>query len=286
MAKLQKGYIVHTKSQKIYGWLAFIALFVCGMMVGIGFNEHKPIKTDVVQWDATKCFHLQNLMTHNETTAEKLAELNKLYAEYCTNVKKNVKPEVKKEDTASKKTCELVEEIQLRELYDENSGNIEHHRANVRVYEILVQHGCPENEEKYRTAIAREMEIIDALSGQQNLMSTCEQIEASLFGRLPHGGAELNSDERIERAKIYANLSERGCPENSQKYVALAQQELEIARALQDDKFSEDDTIEVVETYKRLNMQAAAQEIFDVAKKLTNPAIDFILEVEKIINEQ
>ena len=66
----------------------------------------------------------------------------------------------------------------------------------------------------------------------------------------------------------------------------MAQQELEIARALQDDKFSEDDTIEVVETYKRLNMQAAAQEIFDVAKKLTNPAIDFILEVEKIINEQ
>ena len=138
MAK--QGYIVHTKSQKILGWLAFIALFICGVMVGIGFNEHKPIKTDVVQWDATKCFHLQNLMTHNETTAEKLAELNKLYAEYCTNVKKNVKPEVKKEDTASKKTCELVEEIQLRELYDENSGNIEHHRANVRVYENLFQY--------------------------------------------------------------------------------------------------------------------------------------------------
>ena len=37
-------------------------------------------------------------------------------------------------------------------------------------------------------------------------------------------------------------------------------------------KFSENDTIEVVETYKRLNMQAAAQEIFDVAKKLTNHA--------------
>ena len=192
-------------------------------------------------------------------------------------------PYVKKEDTASKKTCELVEEIQLRELYDENSGNIEHHRANVRVYEILVQHGCPENEEKYRTAIAREMEIIDALSGQQNLMSTCEQIEVALLEQLPDGNY---SDNRIDRAKIYANLSERGCPENSQKYVALAQQELEIARALQDDKFSENDTIEVVETYKRLNMQAAAQEIFDVAKKLTNPAIDFILEVEKIINEQ
>ena len=92
--------------------------------------------------------------------------------------------------------------------------------------------------------------------------------------------------DRINRAKIYANLSERGCPENAQKFVELAKHELEIARALEDDMFSESETIEVVETYKRLNMQAAAEEIFETAKKLTNPAIDFILEVEKIINEQ
>ena len=82
-------------------------------------------------------------------------------------------------------------------------------------------------------------------------------------------------------------MSERGCAENSAKYVELAKQELEIARALEDDRFDNGETIiEVVETYKRLNMQAAAEEIFETAKKLTNPAIDFILEVEKIINEQ
>lgn len=239
MAKLQKGYIVHTKSQKIYGWLAFIALFICGMMVGMGMSQQHALSKQNVG--------------HTTQSRE------------------------------SKKTCAVIEEIQLGWLVDENSPIVQDHQSNLRVYEILVQHGCPENQDKYRTAIAREMEIIDALSGQQNLMSTCEQIEVALLEQLPDGNY---SDNRIDRAKIYANLSERGCPENSQKYVALAQQELEIARALQDDKFSEDDTIEVVETYKRLNMQAAAQEIFDVAKKLTNPAIDFILEVEKIINEQ
>lgn len=239
MAKLQKGYIVHTKSQKIYGWLAFIALFVCGMMVGMGMSQQHALSKQNVD--------------HTTQSRE------------------------------SKKTCAVIEEIQLGWLVDENSPSVQDHQSNLRVYEILVQHGCSENQEKYRTAIAREMEIIDALSGQQNLMSTCEQIEVALLEQLPDGNY---SDNRIDRAKIYANLSERGCPENSQKYVNLAQQELEIARALQDDKFSEDDTIEVVETYKRLNMQAAAQEIFDVAKKLTNPAIDFILEVEKIINEQ
>ena len=98
--------------------------------------------------------------------------------------------------------------------------------------------------------------------------------------------ANNNVENRILRAKIYANLSERGCPENSEKFVEYAKAELDIARALQDDEFNKQDTIEVVETYKRLNMQAAAQEFFDVAKKLTDPAIDFVLQVEKIINEQ
>ncbi len=244
MAKVKKGFVaVHTKSQIVFGWLAFIALFVCGVMVGIGWSD------------------------------------------------KNVKPDsglvqVVQNEQSQKETCTVIEEIQLRWLTDESSDDVHAHQANLRIYETLFQHGCPENQAKYRTAIAREMEIISALNGQQNPKSTCQQIEASLLGRLPHGGAELNSDERIERAKIYANLSERGCSENSQKYVALAQQELEIARALTDDEFNQSETIEVVETYKRLNMQAAAQEIFETAKKLTNPAIDFILEVEKIINEQ
>ncbi len=120
----------------------------------------------------------------------------------------------------------------------------------------------------------------------QETKQTCTLIEESLLVRLPNGDEFASSDDRIERAKIYANLSERGCPENQQKYYDLAKQELEIARAINDDEFSKTDTIEVVETYKRLNMQAAAQEIFETAKKLTNPAIDFILEVEKIINEQ
>ncbi|MBE6459837.1 MAG: hypothetical protein E7009_02525 [Alphaproteobacteria bacterium] len=119
-------------------------------------------------------------------------------------------------------------------------------------------------------------------SGKQ----TCTLIEESLLVRLPEGDEFASSYDRIERAKIYANLSERGCAENAQKYHDLAKQELAIARALQDDEFSQTDTIEVVETYKRLNMQAAAEEIFETAKKLTNPTIDFILAVEQIINEQ
>lgn len=113
--------------------------------------------------------------------------------------------------------------------------------------------------------------------------SVCAEIERLLARHLPVASDDV--DDRIDRAKIYASMAERGCPENADAYVELARQELEIARAIEDDDFSHEETIDVVETYKRLNMQAAAEEIFEKAKKLTNPAIDFILQVEQIINE-
>ena len=131
-----------------------------------------------------------------------------------------------------------------------------------------------------------ERPVVEELPEEPVPQKTCEMIEDSLEAYLPHADKYADSDIRIERAKIYAQLSERGCPENSEKYVALAKQELEIARALQDDKLDQEATVEVVETYKRLNMQAAAEEIIETAKKLTNPAIDFILEVEKVFNEK
>lgn len=118
---------------------------------------------------------------------------------------------------------------------------------------------------------------------EPDVQSVCGEVERLLLQRLP--AADDDADDRIDRAKIYANLAERGCPENSETYVELARAELEIARAIENDDFDHEETIEVVETYKRLNMQAAAEEIFEKAKKLTDPAIDFILQVEKIINE-
>jgi len=111
----------------------------------------------------------------------------------------------------------------------------------------------------------------------------CGEVERLLARHLP--AASDNVEDRIERAKIYTSMAERGCVENMDTYVELAAQELDIARAIDDDNFNRQETIDIVETYKRLNMKAAAQEIFEKAKKLTDPAIDFIIQVEKIINE-
>lgn len=121
---------------------------------------------------------------------------------------------------------------------------------------------------------------------EQKLPETaCGKIEMLLKERLHNVGIP-DAEAHIDNAKIYANLSERGCAENSQKYKELAKQELEIARALNDDNLrNQEDSIEIVETYKRLQMQAEAERMIEKAKKLTNPAIDFIIQLEKIIEE-
>lgn len=115
--------------------------------------------------------------------------------------------------------------------------------------------------------------------------TTCEKIESLLVGRLLPVDAS-DSESHVENAKIFATLSEKGCPENTEDYKTLAKQELEIARALNDDSLDDkQESVEIVETYKRLQMQAEAERMIEKAKKLTNPAIDFIIQLEKIIEE-
>ena len=67
----------------------------------------------------------------------------------------------------------------------------------------------------------------------------------------------------------------------------MAKSELEIARALNDDNLDDvEESVEIVETYKRIQMQAEAERMIEKAKKLTNPAIDFIIQLERIIEEE
>ena len=223
--KIQKS-VPGGRAQRALSVVALIGLVACGVMIGMGVARNRAeVASDtgmhMTEWN---CRDIINRMTARDTSAEQLAELNKIYNDNCAG-RVFDKPVVKEE-----------------------------------VKDVAVQE-----------------------EGEQ-LKETCVVVEEALLDNLPF--ARNTPDTRIERAKIYANLSERGCPENSAKYVEMAKQELAVARALEDDKFDEYETVEVVETYKRLNMQAAAEEIFETAKKLTDPAIDFIIQVEKIINEQ
>ncbi|MFQ6739208.1 MAG: hypothetical protein ACLRFJ_00870 [Alphaproteobacteria bacterium] len=188
-------------------------------------------------------------------------------------------------ESVADKTCDMVEKVLEPRLEPTKNANTDDHEWNIRVYNKLIKYGCAENVQKYSDLLEREKTLLNALQFDivDDNSRVCEKIESEmLIGICDRCGG---TERHLDNAKVYSILAERGCPENSQKYVDLAKQEIAIARALEDDKFSEGETLEVVETYKRINMQAAAEEVFEKAKQLTNPAIDFILQVEKIINE-
>lgn len=285
--------------QKIYGIIALVGLFACGVMIGVAINGGGRVKESDMAYAQCQDLMMDITMLNycrSDPTDDCIAKLNSLTAVFAKNCAGRTfevddpKPAQNPENTADKKTCEVIEDLLKDSLSDENDNYPGNHERNIDVYKKLVKNGCPENTEKYQALILREQEILAALTGQASSENTqtCAEIERLLAGRVVTCGNYRNAYHAecyINNAKIYANMSERGCPENSQKYVDLAAKELEIARALQDDKFSESDTIEVVETYKRLEMKQAANEILDKVQKLTDPAIDFILQVQKIIEE-
>lgn len=116
---------------------------------------------------------------------------------------------------------------------------------------------------------------------------TCMKIEALLNGRLDYSDADSDeSVKHIQRANVYSALSEHGCTENADKYKTLALYEIEIARALSDDKYLEHyEVMDIVATYKNLDMEQEARQFVDTIKRITTPAVEFIQAVEKIIEE-
>ena len=289
MKNTKQGRIVHTRGQVFAGWIAFILLFVCGIMVGVGLNKKQTevaSNTSIIQMSEDHCNKIAYQMTSDlSTSAEKLVELQKIYSENCAGRKKKeekAKSE-NKENVEPKETCEIIEDLLLKRIYPEDTSDIDKHEANIAVYEKLIMNGCSENQMKYHKQSERERKIVAALQQSGTQDQTCEQIEDIISEGILYGSHDYET--RIRNAAIYAQLSERGCAENSQKYADLAKQELEIARAIQDDRLFEYDAIEVASIYKRLNMQAAAQEFLDTLKGFVDPTVNFILEIEKIVNK-
>ena len=239
-----------SRSQKIWGVIALAGLFACGWMVGVSVNA---LRADAAA----------DVAVAEEAPVVPLVE-------------------------TPRRNCEIVEELLWERVGSHISTNDTD--AETAFLNMMYNNGCPENRDAYQQKLnalgmVKKFENVMAKdsANTQNPGRTCTKIEQEVSGQLCNNCPD--AEGHIQNAKVYAKLSERGCPENSEKYVALARQELELARALRDDEFSDYDTIDVVETYKRLHMQAAAEDVINKVKKLTNPAIDFILELEKIINE-
>lgn len=133
------------------------------------------------------------------------------------------------------------------------------------------------------------IEVVQVSTDSENVATdnkpTCVVIQELLANRI-YPENEPDYVRHLLNASTYSTMAERGCPENAEKYKEMALREIEIATALQGEEDMEMyDTEIVIDTYKKLNMQREAQEFLNKVQKLTDPAIDFILKMEKIINE-
>lgn len=115
---------------------------------------------------------------------------------------------------------------------------------------------------------------------------TCARIEKLLLQRINNNAG--SADDFMFNANTYASMVEYGCPENADVYRSKAIENIEIANALSDGAvgvYNPGETEYVIDTYKKLDMQNQAREFLNKVQKLTDPAIDFILKMEQIINE-
>ena len=283
------------KKYRVYGAIGMIALFLMGALVGFILNGSDRINHSIMT--ESQCKELSSKMWSaiNNNRYEEIGMLNKIYSENCLDRVFEQPQQKVEEKKLPESNCEAVEELVLQELEDENSTDWQTHLYNSEVYQKLIDKGCESNKEKYWKLKMRSLQLLQGLNpdytmqhGFSDKTPACQKIETVLKRRL-YEFDNPDAPAHIDNAKIYANLSERGCQQNSGKYKDLAKQELEIARALNDDKMEnpqeKEESVEIVETYKRLQMQAEAERMIEKAKKLTNPAIDFIIQLERIIEE-
>lgn len=157
-----------------------------------------------------------------------------------------------------------------------NEGNIDALRDLNEAYSS----GCAG-----RLVIIEKSTPVQVSEQQPKIMATCSRIEQLLKERL-FSEDSVEAWKHASNAYTYSTLAEKGCAENADMYKTLALREIEITTALQPEENLGTREVEtVIDAYKKLDMQREAQAFLDKVEKLSEPAIDFILKMEKIINE-
>ncbi len=234
------------RSQKIWAWLVLIGIFVCGMMTGVSIWGYR-----------------------HAHTAD-----SGVYSE-------NLSPCQMREKA-------LVVQI-VPDIDDAQFDAADAHKRNADVYDNLMRWGCAENKKKYEELRDAEFSVFDVLkrangSRPEDQDKPCLVIERTLMEYI---NTCRGSDCHLYNAEVYSKMAEDGCQENSEKYKQMALNELQIAEGVRvkDGELSEDDVRTTVNTYKKLQMQNEARKYIKKAEKLINPGVDFIMELQRVIEE-
>jgi len=241
-----------TRRQKVFAWFVLIGIFVCGMMTGVSLWGYK---------------HL------NKPEAGK--------AGLVESVKQAVESKIM--------PCHVKEEA-LLQMITEND-----HLYNVRVYERLEKIGCEKNRSKFASLVKSEQELADAvryikynevMPDDPNNAEPCEIIEKTLLGSISND-CGLSAECHSYNAEVYAKMAEDGCAKNKEFNTQKALNEIQIAEGVRvrDGELSESEVKNTVNTYKKLQMQNEARRYIKKAEKLINPGVDFIMELQRVIEE-
>lgn len=242
----------YSRRQKILMWFVFIGIFICGMMAGAFLWQKKTIYT----------------------ADSKLSNAKKIEM----FVERNTMP------------CSVKEKT-LQQRLTEND-----HWQNVRVYEKLAQIGCEENKEKFTNFAQSERELADAMNYVNDYfvdeintdnMHPCETIEKTLLSNIKDCGVGYTSYCHLRNAEVYSKMAEDGCPENKDVNTRKALDELQIAEGVRvnEEDVERDEIRSAINTYKKLQMQNEAKKYLNKVEKMIDPGIDFIMELQRVIEE-
>lgn len=239
----------YSRRQRILAWLALFGIFICGMMAGAFI------------WQ-TKTAHTADSGVQTEVDA-----------------------------------CQMKEKALLANLNtDINDSDlswaISAHEHNADIYDRLAMWGCRENSDKYKEMRDAEFATFDVLRKIWNENTVkddtpCAVIEKSLLSNIGDCGVGYTSNCHLNNAEVYSKIAEDGCPENRQKYAQKALDELKISEGVRINETDLDkrDIRSTVNTYKKLQMQQEAKKYLNKVEKLVNPGIDFIMELQRVIEE-
>ena len=188
--------------------------------------------------------------------------------------------------------CQMRESALLAKLnknIDDTDGRAyELHTKNLRIYENLYKNGCPENRDAYAKLAESEQGVVKVLSDldarSSDNVKPCQVIENTL---LQYVTTCNDPDCHLQNAEIYSKIVEDGCPENKNEYGQMALNELQIAEGVRinETEVNKHEIRSTVNTYKKLQMQNEAKKYLNKVEKMVNPGIDFILELQRIIEE-
>ena len=235
----------YSRRKKVLMWFVFIGIFVCGMMAGAFMWQNKNMRAAN-----------SNVNNENEPVD----------------------------------SCVLLRDILLERISDDNGSwnPVEVHENNAKIYDRIVAVGCEQDAAVYKEKAALERRIAENLRiVDENVddESPCMVIEKTLLRRVNPNCS--NSWCYLDNAEIYSKMAEDGCPGNKDINKRKALDELQIAEGVRvnDEDIEQGEIRSAINTYKKLQMQNEAKKYLNKVEKMINPGIDFILELQKIIEE-